>query len=184
MGPLVEELLQVVKSHVPQPAQTATKELERAKRKLAEAGLELTPVKAPRKAAASSSAKSKPGQSHKPIDVELPTAEPDQNEGNSQFGVSEPDLLKDPVRTVGIQPTGHKDADIDAWANGCAKVLNCSEEDFRAHVETVRKSLKKSSTKPELVAAAKEFGLNAALASRLNVRNLTAVIAVCQYQSA
>ena len=116
--------------------------------------------------------------------MELPTAEPDEKEGNSPFGVSEPDLLKDPVRKVGIQPTSHKDADIDAWASVCAKVLYCSEEDFCAHVVTVRKTLKKSSTKPELVAAAKEFGLNPAIAARLNVRNLTAVIAVCQYQSA
>ena len=180
MGPLVEQLLAVIKAHTPQEDQGAAQELQRAKRKLAAAGLELTPVKAPRKSLASSSAKSKPGQSHKAIDVELPT-EPDQPEGDSPCGVSEPDLLKDPVRRVGIQPTGHKDSDIDAWATGCAKVLNCSEEDFRAHFETVRKSLKKSSTKPELVAAAKEFGLTAALASRLNVRNLSAVIAVCQY---
>ena len=184
MGPLVEQLLAVIKEHTPQEDQGAAQELQRAKRKLAAAGIELTPVKAPRKGAASSSAKSKPGQSHKPIDVELPTADDAQPDGESPGGVSEPDLLKDPVRKVGIQPVGHKDADIDAWATGCAKVLNCSEEDFRAHFETVRKSLKKSATKPELVAAAKEFGLNAALASRLNVRNLSAVIAVCQYQSA
>ena len=113
------------------------------------------------------------------MDVELPTAEPEQDNNNSKS-----DLLKDPVRSVGIQPTGHKDAEIDAWASGCAKVLSCSEEDFRTHLDSVRKSLKKSASKPELVAAAKQFGLNAALASRLNMRNLSAVIAVCQYQSA
>ena len=179
MAPLVEELLEVVKSHVPQPAQAATKELERAKRKLAEAGLELTPVKAPRRSGASSSAKSKPSSTDKTADVELPTAETDPDCGDSQR-----DLLNDRVRTVGIQPTGHKDEEIDAWASGCANVLSCSEEDFRAHLDSVRKSLKKHSSKPELVAAAKRFGLDPSLASRLNMRNLSAVIAVCQYQSA
>ncbi|CAE7228717.1 unnamed protein product [Symbiodinium sp. CCMP2592] len=172
MEPLAQELLNCVLAKAPPTNSDASEELAKAKAKLAEHGIAMSPLK--RKAT-----EDPEPDSDKRAKPAMPIAEPE-----SQMEAEQ--LPKDPQRKLDTRPKGATDDHVTEWL---ATYKNKPE--FKGkyqllvkHVQTVQKLLKTEASKDQLVSAAKDFGLDPKLASRLSIKNLSTVIAVAQFQTA
>ena len=180
MAPLTEELFQVLKQKAPPVSPEAEDELHRAKAKLAAAGLSLTPTKRQPEGNPDVPSSSARSAKRAKTDVDPTNAVPPAHEN--------PDvakLLQDPpVRQILTQPKGGGDEDVVAWLDAYKPMFKGNWRQFKKHLQTVQDLLKKHCSRAELVEAAIKFGLDQKMASKLNIRNLSAVIHAAQYVAA
>ena len=116
---------------------------------------------------------------------QMPLIDPDaQNDAQSEAQK----LLIDPQRKLDSRPKGATNDHVDEWLASYK-----TKPEFKGkfkyqklvkHVQVVQELLKTGVAKDELVSAATNFGLDAKLASRLSVKNLSTAIAVAQFKAA
>ena len=158
MQPLVHELGKVLKLKQREcnPDQVSKdEELEHARRKLAAAGIILTPRKrSPEEASAPSGPPLKQARGNEPSSHRGQSKnvepEPLTDEARAAKLLAEP-----PVRQVS-EPKGSKDAQVEAWVQSYKKVFSAKGQfaEFKKSIDTVHTLLKKHHQKSELVEAA------------------------------
>ena len=173
MEPLAQDLMNCIAAKVPVQNSDASEELARAKAKLAEHGIEISPLK--RKPESAPSSSDQQGKRAKPpmpiVDVEpKPLTDVEK-------------LLAEPKRKLDSRPKGATDDHVTEWLNTFK-----TKPEFKGkhpklvkYVKIVQDLLKTGTAKDEIVSAAVRFGLDAKLASRLSLKNLSATIAVAQF---
>ena len=178
MEPLAQDLLKCVLAKAPVRSSDASDELAKAKAKLAEHGIVMSPFK--RKSESDLDTPDSDGKRAKP---QMPLIDPDaQNDAQSEAQK----LLIDPQRKLDSRPKGATNDHVDEWL---ASYKTKPEFKGKYHklvkyVQVVQELLKTGVAKDELVSAATNFGLGAKLASRLSVKNLSTAIAVAQFKAA
>ena len=173
MEPLLAEILQTLKRLAPvsKPTEQVNNELERAKRKLQAAGLELTPPAKRRQSQAADPARaSTDGPAPPPVVPEQTPAEV---------------ILSKAVTDKPLSfPAATKDA-LDKWFKADQAQFKGQAVAFKKHVSEVCNVLQNSAaSKAEYVSAAAKYGLNEKLAGRMSINNLSTFIAACQYEAA
>ena len=158
MEPLVTDLVSHMKRRVPPATSQDSDELAHARRKLAQAGITLTPRK----------------RDFQQVD---PGTEADETDEAAKI------LKGPPVRQIS-RPEGVRDANIAEWLHGFKEVFPRRGQyaKFCQHVEHVQALLKKSA-KADLVQAAVAFGLDSKMAPRPSIKNLSTLIAAAQFQA-
>ncbi len=170
MEPLLGELMATVKRLMPSEPVSESDELTRAKRKLAEAGLELSP---PVKRRVSEF--SEPSSSARKDDKSLPVEE----------SPAEAILAKPIASKPATLPTANTQAAIEKWLKSHQSQFRGHATAFKKHVSEVSQVLTSSGiNKTEFVSCAARYGLNEKLAARLSISNLSTFIAACQFQAA
>ncbi|CAE7409942.1 unnamed protein product, partial [Symbiodinium sp. KB8] len=174
MEPLAQELMDCIAAKVPVQNSDAAEELAKAKAKLAEHGIEISPLK--RKSESAPSSSEQQGKRAKPP---MPVADA---ESKPLSDVEK--LLDQPKRKLDSRPKGATDDHVTEWLNTFK-----TKPEFKGkhpklvkYVKTVQDLLKTGTAKGEIVSAAIRFGLDAKLASRLSLKNLSATIAVAQFE--
>ena len=193
MQPLVETLMKEIKSHVPQvPSATSAdaEELIRAKAKLAQAGLALTPRKGEDSGAGSQSGsptlKKSTSGSGLPIDLvrgkKRKAGETELEDPEDQVH----QLLngKPVVSLEDNRPASVTTEHVEAWMQEMKQQYKGKFRELNKHVNFVVKLLTEHADKKQLVQAAIRFGLDQKFATRLNVTSLSKCIAVAKYQAA
>ena len=95
-------------------------------------------------------------------------------------------LLIDPQRKLDSRPKGATNDHVDEWLASykTKPEFKGKYQKLVKYVQVVQELLKTGVAKDELVSAATNFGLDAKLASRLSVKNLSTAIAVAQFKAA
>ena len=89
-----------------------------------------------------------------------------------------------PKHEFGTFPDPHTDESVQAWVEQFKRQFKGKQQDFKAHLDTAKQALTRQHTRAELVQCVKEFGLPNTLAIRMNVKNLTTLIAALQFEVA
>ncbi|CAE7851959.1 unnamed protein product [Symbiodinium necroappetens] len=176
MEPLAQELMNCIAAKVPVQNSDASEELAKAKAKLAQHGIEMSPLK--RKSESEPSSSDQQGKRAKPpmpvVDVESkPLSDVEK-------------LLAEPKRMLDSRPKGATDDHVTDWLNTFKTKPEFKGKHAKLvkYVKIVQDLLKTGTAKDEIVSAAVRFGLDAKLASRLSLKNLSATIAVAQLEAA
>ena len=170
MEPLLSEILQTFERLAPPEQPPENDELLRAKRKLQEAGLELTPPVKRR-----TSELSEPSSSAKKPANQLPV----------QQSPAEILLVKPVEAKPSTLPTANTKEAMDKWPKAHQGQFRGQALAFKKHVAEVTGILNGAGiSKPNFVAAATKYGLHAKLAARLSITNLTTFIAACHFEPA
>ena len=176
MEPLAQELMNCIAAKAPVQNSDASEELAKAKAKLTQHGIEMSPLK--RKPESEPGPSDQQGKRAKPptpiVDVESkPLSDVEK-------------LLAEPKRKLDSRPKRATDDHVTDWLN-TFKI----KPEFRGkhtklvkYVKIVQDLLKTGTAKDEIVSAAVRFGLDAKLASRLSLKNLSATIAAAQFEAA
>ena len=178
MEPLAQDLLKCVLAKAPVRSSDTSDELAKAKAKLAEHGIVMSPFK--RKSESDIDTPDSDGKRAKP---QMPLIDPDaQNAAQSEAQK----LLSDPQRKLDSRPKGATNDHVDEWLASykTKPEFKGKYQKLVKHVQVVQELLKTGVAKDELVSAATNFGLDAKLASRLSVKNLSTAIAVAQFKAA
>ena len=178
MEPLAQDLLKCVLAKAPVRSSDTSDELAKAKAKLAEHGIVMSPFK--RKSESDIDTPDSDGKRAKP---QMPLIDPDaQNAAQSEAQK----LLIDPQRKLDSRPKGATNDHVDEWLASykTKPEFKGKYQKLVKHVQVVQELLKTGVAKDELVSAATNFGLDAKLASRLSVKNLSTAIAVAQFKAA
>ena len=153
-------------------ALAVTEKLERAKRKLQAAGLELTPPANRRPSQAAD-----PARASTDAPAPLPVV-PEQSPAKailSKAVTEKPDSV----------PTAAMQSAMDKWLKAHQAQFKGQAFAFKKHVAQVCTVLQNSSaSKAEYVSAAAKYGLNEKLAGRMSITNLSTFIAAWQYEAA
>ena len=174
MEPLLGEVLRTLKSIAPvaKPTKQVNEELERAKRKLQAAGLELTPPAKRRQSQAAD-----PARASTDAPAPLPVA--------SEQNPAEAILPKAVTEKPDSVPTAATQSAMDKCLKALQAQFKGQAVAFKKHVAQVRTVLQNSSaSKAGYVSAAAKYGLNEKLAGRMSITNLSNFIAACQYEDA
>ena len=174
MEPLLGEVLRTLKSIVPvaKPTEQVNEELERAKRKLQQAGSELTPPAKRRQSQAS-----EPARASTDVSAPLPVV-PEQSPAEAILSKA---VTEKPVSF----PTAVTQSAMDKWLKAHQAQFKGQTVAFKKHVAQVCTVLQISSaSKAEYVSAAARYALNEKLAGRMSITNLSTFIAACQYEAA
>ena len=177
MEPLAQDLLNCILAKAPVRTSDTSDELAKAKAKLAEHGIVKSPVK--RK---SGSEAENPGSNSKRAKPQMPIVDPEaQNEAQNEAQK----LLVDPQRKLDSRPKGATNDHVAEWLTSykTKPEFKGKYQQLVKYVQVVHQLLKTGVAKDELVSAAVNFGLDAKLASRLSVKNLSTAIAVAQFKS-
>ena len=175
MEPLAQELMNCIAAKVPVQNSDASEELAKAKAKLAQHGMEMSPLKRKSESEPSSSMQGKRAKPPMPVvDVESkPLSDVEK-------------LLAESKRMLDSRPKGATDDHVTDWLN----TFKTKPESKGKHAKLVKYAkivqdlLKTGTAKDEIVSAAVRSGLDAKLASRLSLKNLSATIAVAQLEAA
>ena len=174
MEPLLGEVLRTLKSIFPvaKPTEHVNEELERAKRKLQQAGLELTPPAKRRQSQAD-----EPARASTDVSAPLPVV-PEQSPAEAILSKA---VTEKPVAF----PTAVTQSAMDKWLKAHQAQFKGQTVAFKKHVAQVCTVLQNSSaSKAEYVSAAAKYGLNEKLDGRMSITNLSTFIAACQYEAA
>ena len=192
MQPLVDTLLQEVKSRVPAPAsssQVESEELIRAKAKLAQAGLALTPRKPIGDAEPSSPSGSpeKPGSSGA-LPVEGQRGKKRKAEPKDSSSQVRKLLTGRAINTLkDNRPKSASTEHVEAWMQEFKQQYKGKFRELNKHLSFVVKLLTENADKHEMLEAAITFGLDRKFATRLNISRSLAVSAsalLFKYQAA
>ena len=94
-------------------------------------------------------------------------------------------MLSDPPKhTFDSLPDSHTDEAVQAWVEQFKRQFKGKQQDFKTHLATAQQALKRQHSRAELVQCVKEFGLPNTLAIRMNIKNLTTLIAALQFEAA
>ncbi|CAE7612843.1 unnamed protein product [Symbiodinium natans] len=194
MAALVEALLKEIQSKIPKPVEsTAEDELARAKAKLAQAGLMLTPQKNKveededvdqlRSDAAGSSQPPVVGKKTHAQEVSrLKRKAPDDVAARDEARALVKGKPK--VSMKECRPSAVTNESVDKWLASLKAQYKGKYRELTKHVSHVVALLAEHSDKNELLAAAVAFGLDPNFAARMNVTNLSKCIAVAKFQAA
>ncbi|CAE7367804.1 unnamed protein product, partial [Symbiodinium sp. KB8] len=175
MEPLAQELMNCIAAKAPVQNSDASEELAKAKAKLAQHGIEVSPLK--RKQESEPGSSDQQGKRAKPpmpiVDVE-PKPPTDVQK-----------LLAEPKRKLDSRPKGATDDHVTDWLNTFKTKPEFKGKHTKLvkYVKIVQDLLKTGTAKDEIVSAAVRFGLDAKLVSRLPLKNLSATIAVAQFEA-
>ena len=189
MQPLVDTLLKDVTSRVPAPAsssQVESEELIRAKAKLAQAGLALTPHKLIGNAEPSSPSGSpeNPGSSGA-LPVEGQRGKKRKAEPEDCSSQVRKLLTGRAINTLkDNRPKSVSTEHVEAWMQEFKQQYKGKFRELNKHVNFVVKLLTENADKHEMVEAAIKFGLDRMFATRLNISSLSKCIAAAKYQAA
>ena len=174
MEPLAQELLKCLEAKAPAKNPDVADELAKAKAKMAEHGITMSPVK--RKHDQDSEPSNSADKRAKPT---LPHAEPESQSEAQQ-------LLSDSYRKLDSRPKGATNEHVAEWLAGfkTKPEFKGKYQQLVKYVGTVQELFKSGTAKDEMVEAATRFGLDSRLAARLTIKNLSAVIAVAQFRTA
>jgi hypothetical protein len=89
-----------------------------------------------------------------------------------------------PKHTFDSFPDSHTDEAVQAWVEQFKRQFKGKQQDFKTHLATAQQALKRQHSRAELVQCIKEFGLPNTLAIRMNIKNLTTLIAALQFEAA
>eukprot|EP00439_Symbiodinium_sp_Y106_P067694 s228_g11.t1 len=184
--PLVDVLLKEIKGRVPAAAASSSadsEELIRAKAKLAQAGLALTPRK-PAAPSQASESPSKPGKSQGlPIDNQCGTKrKAEEQDPSSQVRKL---LSGKPVTSLkDNRPKSVSNEHVESWMQTFQQQYKGKFRELNKHVNFVVKLLSENADRSEILEAAIKFGLDRKFAARLNITSLSKCIAVAKYQAA
>ena len=174
MEPLAQELLKCLEAKAPVKNPDVADELAKAKAKMAEHGVTVSPVK--RKHDQESEPSNSADKRAKPM---LPHSEPEAQSEAQQ-------LLSDSYRKLDSPLKGASNDQVADWLAGFK-----TKPEFKGkcqqlvrYVATVQELFKNGTAKDEMVEAATRFGLDSRLAARLSIKNLSTVIAVAQFKTA
>lgn len=170
MQPLIQSVVDQLRSLAPSVETEDSDELSRARAKLAAAGITLTPRKRSAGEAPDGSQPAKRVKGSGPTDWP-PTP------GHTI-------LSKPAVRPVSVQPAGSTDTAVEEWLDQYKKQFKGKFAAFRKHVQNVQEVLKTHCSKADIQQVAQQYGLDSKLVMRMNIRNLTAVIGACQFEAA
>ena len=186
MEPLVDVLLKEIKSRVPAAAASSSadfEELIRAKAKLAQAGLALTPRK-PAAPSQASESPSKPGKSQGlPIDNQRGT----KRKAEEQDPSSQVRKLLSGKPVTSLKDNRRKSVSnehVESWMQTSKQQYKGKFRELNKHVNFVVKLLSENADRNEILEAAIKFGLDGKFAARLNISSLSKCIAVAKYQAA
>ena len=186
MEPLVDVLLKEIKSRVPAAAASSSadfEELIRAKAKLAQAGLALTPRK-PAAPSQASESPSKPGKSQGlPIDNQRGT----KRKAEEQDPSSQVRKLLSGKPVTSLKDNRRKsfsNEHVESWMQTSKQQYKGKFRELNKHVNFVVKLLSENADRNEILEAAIKFGLDRKFAARLNISSLSKCIAVAKYQAA
>ena len=174
MEPLAQELPKCLEAKAPVKNQDVEDELAKAKAKMAEHGITMSPVK--RKHTQDSEPSNSADKRAKPM---LLHSEPEaQSEAQH--------LLSDSYRKLDSRPKGATNDHVAEWLAGFKNKpeLKGKYQQLVKYVSTVQDLFKNGTAKDEMVEAATRFGLDSKLAARLSIKNLSTVIAVAQFKTA
>ena len=174
MEPLAQELLSCVEAKAPVKNHDVVDELAKAKAKIAEHGITMSPVK--RKHDQDSEPLNSADKRAKPM---LPHPEPEAR-GEAQ------QLLSDSYRKLDSRPKGASNDQVADWLAGfkTKPEFKGKYQQLVKYVTTVPELFKNGTAKDKMVEAATRFGLDSRLAARLSIKNLSTVIAVAQFKTA
>ena len=174
MEPLAQELLKCLEAKAPVKNQDVEDELAKAKAKMAEHGITMSPVK--RKHTQDSEPSNSADKRAKPM---LPHSEPEAQSEAQQ-------LLSDSYRKLDSRPKGATNEHVAEWLAGFKNKpeFKGKYQQLVKYVSTVQDLFKNGAAKDEMVEAATRFGLDSKLAARLSIKNLSTVIAVAQFRTA
>ncbi|CAE7645227.1 unnamed protein product [Symbiodinium sp. CCMP2592] len=164
MQPLLGEIVSTIKANSPPPADSSqqspeSEQLARAKRKLKEAGIALTPEKKQAKTGPKPTASPSPS-AEQILNAELP------NPPNSVPSSSSPDV-------------------VEKWLKKHQSQFRGQAAAFKKHVADVCSVLKDSATdRQSLADLAIKYGLKKSHASKMSFTNLSSFIGACQFESA
>ena len=178
MEPLAQDLLKRVLAKVPVRTSDASDELSKAKVKLAEHGIAMSPLK--HKSGSDAETPESDGKRAKP---QIPIIDPEaQNVAQSEAHK----LLINPQRKLDSRPKGANNDHVDEWLASykTKPEFKGKYQKFIKYVQVVQELLKTGIAKDELVSTAVNFGLDAKLASRLSGKNLSTAVAVAQFKAA
>ena len=169
MQPLLGEVVSTIKSHAPAPAASSSQspesaELAKAKRKLQEAGIALTPEKKPR---AAQNSPSSTGPS-------LPTK-----------GTKTPSqkMLEELTAPPSAVPGSISNEAVEKWLKKHQSQFRGKA--FKKHVADICPVFQASeATKQDLAETAVRYGLQKKHADRMSFHNLSTFIGACQFQAA
>ena len=154
------------------PTEQVNEELERAKRKLQAAGLDLTPPAKRRQSQAAD-----PARASTDAPTPLPVV-PEQTPAEvilSQAVTDKPHSF----------PTAATQNAMDNWLKAHQAQLKGQTVAFKKHLSEVCNVLENSSaSKAEYVYAAAKYGLSEKLAGSMSITNLSTFTAACQYEAA
>ncbi|CAE7290518.1 unnamed protein product [Symbiodinium sp. CCMP2592] len=166
MQPLIEVLMKEIKSRIPKSESASSadaEELIRAKTKLAQAGLALTP--------------------RLPVDMKRGKKRKAENEEELAHQIKN-FLSGRPVTSLkDNRPKSVKDEHVEEWMQSFKKQYKGKFRELNKHVNCVVKLLTEQSDKKEVVEAAINFGLDRKFATRLNITSLSKCIAMAKYQA-
>ena len=189
MAALVDLLVSEMKSKMPKTATSHTEdELARAKAKLAQAGLTLTPQK--RKAeevdASADAAGSSPSTRVMKADASDASRKKCKTADGSSAAEEVRSLLKGKpkVSLKDCRPSAVTNESVDKWLTSLKPQYKGKYRELTKHVKHVVEILTERSDKNEIRAAAVVFGLNPNFAARMNITNLSKCIAVAKFQAA
>ena len=174
MEPLAQELLKCLEAKAPVKNRDVEDELAKAKAKMAEHGITMSPVK--RKHDQDSEPSNSADKRAKPM---LPHPEPEAQSEAQQ-------LLSDSYRKLDSRPKGATNDHVAEWLAGfkTKPEFKGKYQQLVKYVSTVQDLFKNGTAKDEMVEAATRFGLDSKLAARLSIKNLSTVIAVAQFKTA
>ncbi len=190
MTPLIELMMKEVRSKAPiENSQNLDREeLVRAKAKLAQAGLSLTPRKSLSESAENDPCPSESGNNDSSA-LELPSGSGKKRKAlpMEHDDATEAKKLLSGKAFVSLKnnrPSSVTNEHVDSWLQSLKPQYKGKFRELTKHVSHVVRLLSEHSDKTELIKAATAFGLDAKFASRLSVSNLSKCIAVAKYQAA
>ena len=172
MQPLLGEVVSTIKSHAPAPAASSSQspesaELAKAKRKLQEAGIALTPEKKPR---AAQNSPSSTGPSLPTKGTKTPAEE-----------ILEKELTAPPSAV----PGSTSNEAVEKWLKKHQSQFRGKASAFKKHVADICSVFQASeATKQDLAETAVRYGLQKKHADRMSFHNLSTFIGACQFQTA
>ena len=172
MQPLLGEVVLTIKSHAPASVASSSQspesaELAKAKRKLQEAGIALTPEKKPR---AAQNSPSSTGPS-------LPT--------KGTKTPAEEILVKELTTPPSAVPGSTSNEAVEKWLKKHQSQFRGKASAFKKHVADVVSVFQASeATKQDMAETAVKYGLQKKHADRMCFHNLSTFIAACQLQAA
>ncbi|CAE7027695.1 unnamed protein product [Symbiodinium sp. CCMP2592] len=190
MQPLVDVLLKEVKSRVQVPAASSSADsdkLIRAKVKLAQTGLTLTPRKPAGDAEAPSPDSGSPTKPESSGDLPVESHRDKKRKADEGDPSNQVRKLLSGRATNSLKDNRPKSATtehVEAWMQTIKQQYKGKFVELNKHVNFVVKLLTENADKHEMVEAAIKFGLDRKFATRLSIASLSRCIAVAKYQAA
>ena len=178
MQPLIDLLLKEIKSHVPLVAASSSadaEELIRAKAKLAQAGIALTPRKTVAEPRAASQESGSPDTPENTTDLPIDSKRGKKRKADAEDPSSQvKKLLGGAITSLKEnRPKSKSTEHVEAWMQSIKQQCKGKFRELNKHVNFVVKLRTENADKSEMVEAATRFGLDRNSATRLSITNLS-----------